>query len=524
MKLAFEFYDFDKDGYICEEDVSLVLSYADIHHKAQEVEDGDEETKGKAKRKRSQSPAHDFQDRLENQKEIAKITEVMFKTKDKINYEEFKEFNTVESSETILCVLKALKTHIPCTDNFYKYLKEYRSTITSKSLSPPDQVRSSPIAGSRSTTFKATSPTLKDIKNKSFLFNAAQNIKNDKDSDYMKSLVDDKSTKPESPSISKEQIEENVVKNAKKLKNAKVLRKERLQRQETIKPDDLDTTVTKPAIRQKNITKLTIDTSSKGQGFTSEIQSPTNFLEKEESKVSKICICGRNDLEEGKDYCHECEEHAHSICKKGYMYRKTKDKSRIKKYWYAIVGTEMYSYKNEESKTHKTMHSMQGIYISEEEIEKMTDSSGKSLTLYPIKLVFPHKYRMYYFMSKDERAEWIVALRDAAGYRSVLDHYDISKKVLGKGKFGIVKLAVHKKTGKEVAIKMVSKTEMSPEDLELQRNEIEILKVCQHPSIIRLLDIFENESDIYLVMEYMKGGDLFDYLQRRDFTISEELA
>lgn len=215
---------------------------------------------------------------------------------------------------------------------------------------------------------------------------------------------------------------------------------------------------------------------------------------------------------------HETKE------KKGYMYRKTKDKSRIKKYWYAIIGHEMYSYKAEDSKTHKTMHSMTGVYITEEPIEEMKDSSGKSLSLYPIKLVFPHKYRMYYFMDKTERTEWIDALQEAAGYRSILDYYDVSKKILGKGKFGIVKLGTHKKTSKEVAIKMVSKTEMSPEDLELQRNEIEILKVCQHPSIIRLLDIFENESTIYLVMELMRGGDLFDYLQRRDFTISEELA
>lgn len=159
------------------------------------------------------------------------------------------------------------------------------------------------------------------------------------------------------------------------------------------------------------------------------------------------------------------------------MYRKTKDKTRIKKYWYTIVGTEMYSYKNEESKSHKTMHSMTGVYIVQDHNEKMNDSSGKSLTLYPIKLVFPHKYRMYYFMEDDDRKEWIEALREAAGYRSILDYYNVSKKVLGKGKFGIVKLGTHLKTGKEVAIKMVSKTEMSPEDLELQRNEIEILKV-----------------------------------------------
>jgi Ca2+-binding EF-hand superfamily protein len=519
LKLAFEFYDFDKDGYICEEDVSLVLSYADIHHQNKDSEViADEEAKTKAKRRRSQSPTHDFEDRLENQKEIAKIIEQMFATTDKMNYEEFKEFNTNVSSETILCVLKSLKNHIPCTDNFYKYLKEYRVKMNTKSLSPPDQVHSSPIAGARSKTFKATSPTNTETKFKSFLFAAAKNEKGTKKDGG------DKSTKEDTSSMTKEEIEEKVAKNAAKLKNPKQFRKERLLRQETVKESDFEITEAK-AIRQKNITKLTIDVKkSKEEAFTSEIQSPTLFLEGEENKVSKICTCGRNELVEGKDYCAECLDNTDNCQIKGYMYRKTKDKSRIKKYWYTIVGSEMYSFKNDESKNHKTMHSMTGVYISEEDVEKMNDSNGKSLSLYPIKLVFPHKYRMYYFMEKSERTEWVEALREAAGYRSILDYYDVSKKVLGKGKFGIVKLGTHKKTGKEIAVKMVSKTEMSPEDLELQRNEIEILKVCQHPSIIRLLDIFENEVTIYLVMEYMRGGDLFDYLQRRDFTVDEDLA
>lgn len=516
VKLAFEFYDFDKDGQICEEDVALVLSYADINAK----EETEEESKHH--RKRSQSPRnHNFEDRLENQKEIAKITEKMFSKNSKMNYDQFKDFNTNESSETILCVLKALKQHIPCTDNFYGYLKNYRKDINAKSLSPPGDLVSSPIAGSRSTTFKATSPTSSETKNKSFLFTAAKKIK--KEGSYMEGVVGDGSTKPESVSLTKEEIEENLAKNAAKLKNPKVYRKERLMRQETVKEEDFDSNLEKRAIRMKNITKLSIDTGAKKGNFTEEIQSPTALLDSE-ATVSKICVCGRNDLEEGKDYCHECEAHHGKESISGYMYRKTKDKSRIKKYYYKIVGTEMYSYKNEEAKQHKTMHSMLGIYIAEEASEKMADAGGKSLTLYPIKLVFPHKYRMYYFLEKEERTQWIVSLREAAGYRSVSDFYNVSKKILGKGKFGIVKLATHKKTEKEVAIKMVNKTQMSPEDLELQRNEIEILKVCQHPSIIRLLDIFENETDIYLVMEYMRGGDLFDYLQRRDFTIDESLA
>ena len=60
----------------------------------------------------------------------------------------------------------------------------------------------------------------------------------------------------------------------------------------------------------------------------------------------------------------------------------------------------------------------------------------------------------------------------------------------------------------------MSKKEMSLQDVELQRREIEILKMCQHPNIIRLLDIFENQDYIYIVMEYLKGGDFFSYLEK----------
>lgn len=61
-------------------------------------------------------------------------------------------------------------------------------------------------------------------------------------------------------------------------------------------------------------------------------------------------------------------------------------------------------------------------------------------------------------------------------------------------------------------------------DIELQRREIEILKMCQHPYIIRLLDIFENEDNIYIVMENLSGGDLFTYLEKHKFTVTEHRA
>ena len=182
-----------------------------------------------------------------------------------------RNFNTNESSETILCVLKALKQHIPCTDNFYKYLKDYRKDINASSSSPTQNVTSSPIAGSKSTTFKATSPSSGDTKNKSFLWNAAKKVKSP-----------DASTKHDSSSITKEELEENVAKNATKLRNPKACRKERLLRQTTIKDEEIEKDLNSKAIRMNNATKLKIDTKAaqKEGVFTDVLQSPSDYLSK----------------------------------------------------------------------------------------------------------------------------------------------------------------------------------------------------------------------------------------------------
>jgi serine/threonine protein kinase len=76
----------------------------------------------------------------------------------------------------------------------------------------------------------------------------------------------------------------------------------------------------------------------------------------------------------------------------------------------------------------------------------------------------------------------------------------------------------------KVAVKQINKSNMKPIELELQKREIEVLKMSQHPNIIRLLDIFENHKYFYIVIELLEGGDLFDYLRERQFKISEERA
>jgi serine/threonine protein kinase len=83
------------------------------------------------------------------------------------------------------------------------------------------------------------------------------------------------------------------------------------------------------------------------------------------------------------------------------------------------------------------------------------------------------------------------AIKRVIGYSNLYDFYDL-KENLGQGKYGLVKRGIHKKTSKEVAVKIVKKKELSVKDQELLKREIEVLKICQHPNIIRLDDIFEN--------------------------------
>jgi calcium/calmodulin-dependent protein kinase I len=50
------------------------------------------------------------------------------------------------------------------------------------------------------------------------------------------------------------------------------------------------------------------------------------------------------------------------------------------------------------------------------------------------------------------------------------------------------------------------------------------MKICQHPNIIQLLDLFENADYIFIIMELLKGGDMFNYLEKKKFHVAEERA
>lgn len=85
-------------------------------------------------------------------------------------------------------------------------------------------------------------------------------------------------------------------------------------------------------------------------------------------------------------------------------------------------------------------------------------------------------------------------------------------KTIGKGNFAKVKLAKHIPTGKEVAIKIIDKTQLNPSSLQKLFREVRIMKMLDHPNIVKLYQVIETEKTLYLVMEYASGGEVFDYL------------
>ncbi|KAI8840730.1 Ser/Thr protein kinase PAR-1Balpha splicing variant [Chytriomyces cf. hyalinus JEL632] len=86
------------------------------------------------------------------------------------------------------------------------------------------------------------------------------------------------------------------------------------------------------------------------------------------------------------------------------------------------------------------------------------------------------------------------------------------QKTVGEGNFAKVKLAKHKLTGAEVAIKVIDKTTLDEKKLGKLYREVRIMKMLNHPNIVKLYEVVETKYTVFLVMEYASGGELYDYL------------
>lgn len=118
--------------------------------------------------------------------------------------------------------------------------------------------------------------------------------------------------------------------------------------------------------------------------------------------------------------------------------------------------------------------------------------------------------------------EWYSALKEASE-KSIKDYYAFVRN-LGEGHFGMVLLAKDRRTREKFAVKVIKKHHTEVRSMTLIQRELSILRMVNHPNIVRLYDLFDTEDKLYFVLEYMEGGALYQVLARDETHFSEERA
>ncbi|GAB0087831.1 SNF-related serine/threonine-protein kinase [Sergentomyia squamirostris] len=101
--------------------------------------------------------------------------------------------------------------------------------------------------------------------------------------------------------------------------------------------------------------------------------------------------------------------------------------------------------------------------------------------------------------------------------------YDLEE-TLGSGHFAVVKLARHVFTGEKVAVKVIDKTKLDEVSRAHLFQEVRCMKLVQHPNVVRLYEVIDTQTKLYLILELGDGGDLYDYIMKHESGLSESYA
>ncbi len=96
------------------------------------------------------------------------------------------------------------------------------------------------------------------------------------------------------------------------------------------------------------------------------------------------------------------------------------------------------------------------------------------------------------------------------------------KQVVGNGNYSVVREAVDKTNGDQVAVKCIDRKKLSKEDEDALKIETGILDEIKHPNIISLYGFYDDPKNYYIVTEFMQGGELFDRIVKKEFYSEED--
>ena len=526
-QVIFNLLDFDKDGIIKKEDVKIILSYLPLNDVSEEKE----------KRLESVREVLGFQ--MKSLEEIDDIVSKTFKKyEDKMNFEQFKDTVQNKKSDVFLQIICFLYQEKPFSskniesmklkygdmedDEYEKIAKAYgnrsRKGVSVRIKTPNQESTLSPAGSFFKRRFSIKGISLDDKENdrkeskesnKNTLKGSSKSIK----SNLSKlSNADSDLIIPEE--IANKNIENNIDAYDKNLSMVRLNNERTLEDYNKLKKN-----------KENNLKDL-MDHSKQ------RYSSPTKYLQ-EKAGLNSLALLNK-DINYDKNLCpiNEVEnefanndnlDEEKNICYENWVYKLTENK-KLKQFYLVLINKDIFYYKDKDKKNFLGMHNLSGCFIQEGgENEKIT-LEDKSFYIFEIFFNNKSKTRKYYTPNLEISKQFVKKIKEAIGYMKFSDYYDL-KEVIGKGKFGVVNLAIHKKTQQQVAVKIINKDSIKTvEDKELVRIEIGILKLCHHPNVVRLLDHLENEDYIFIVMEYIEGGTLGQYFKKKNFNFSERQA
>ena len=119
---------------------------------------------------------------------------------------------------------------------------------------------------------------------------------------------------------------------------------------------------------------------------------------------------------------------------------------------------------------------------------------------------------VFWCVSKEERQDWVTKLQQAAKTHDIGELYEIKDR-LGTGKFSDVYLGLELSTNLHWAIKVVEKKKLNEQEREMMRSEVAIMRLLNHQNVVQMKEVFEDRNKMYLVMELVEGGELYDRIR-----------
>ncbi|SCO72717.1 calcium-dependent protein kinase 7, putative [Plasmodium vivax] len=194
--------------------------------------------------------------------------------------------------------------------------------------------------------------------------------------------------------------------------------------------------------------------------------------------------------------------------KEGILYKIGKHLHQFKARYYILFDNLLYYYDKQKNLKPRGFMFLEGCYV--EVISKNDNVSkfGFSICHKGTKQV---QRRDLYVNTHEEREEWLQALYSTTKQNTLYNLYELHEQ-LGQGKFSTVYRGINKQTNAEFAIKVIDKRSVSIYEKELLRSEISILRLLRHPNVIYLKEIINTKETLYISMELVKGGELYDFL------------